>query len=38
VAPRAKKWCGRDYGVVAAAGGTQLIVPESYSSLLVEQR
>lgn len=38
VAPRAKKWFGREFGVMAMAGGRQLIVPESYSSLLVEQR
>jgi hypothetical protein len=37
VAPRAKKWFGREFGVMAMAGGKQLIVPESYRSLLVEQ-
>lgn len=37
VAPRAKKWYGVEFGVMAMAGGGQLIVPESYSYLLVEQ-
>ena len=36
VAPRAKKWFGQEFGVVAAGGGEQLIIPESYSFLLVE--
>jgi hypothetical protein len=36
VAPRAKKWFGQEFGVMAAGGGVQLIIPESYSSLLVE--
>jgi len=38
VAPRAKKWFGQECGVMAMAGGGQLIIPESYSNLLVEQR
>jgi hypothetical protein len=38
VAPRAKKWYGREFGVMALGGGTQLIIPQSYSSLLVEPR
>jgi len=38
VAPRAKKWFGQEFGVMAMAGGGQLIIPESYSNLLVEQR
>lgn len=38
VAPRAKKWYGREFGVMAIGGGGQLIVPESYSHLMVEQR
>jgi len=39
VAPRAKKWFpGKEFGVMAAGGGGQLIIPESYSSLLVEER
>lgn len=38
VAPRARKWFGRDYGVMVSGGGGQLIIPESYSHLLVEQR
>ncbi len=36
VAPRAKKWFGREFGVMAAGGGAQLIIPESCSRLLVE--
>jgi hypothetical protein len=36
LAPRAKKWFGREFGVMAAGGGGQLIIPESYSHLLVE--
>jgi hypothetical protein len=36
VSPRAKK--GHEFGVMAMGGGGQLIIPESYSSLLVEQR
>jgi hypothetical protein len=36
VAPRAKKWFGQEFGVLVAGGGGQLIIPESYSSLLVE--
>jgi hypothetical protein len=38
VAPRAKKWYGKEFGVMAMAGGAQLIIPQSYSHLLVEQR
>ena len=40
VAPRSKKWYGAEFptGVLAAGGGAQLIIPESYSHLLVEQR
>jgi hypothetical protein len=38
VTPRAKKWFGREFGVLAAAGGAQLIVPQSASHLLVEDR
>src|SRR5262245_32966088 len=38
MAPRAKKWFGQEFGVQAAGGGGQLIIPESYSSLLVEAR
>lgn len=34
--PRAKKWFGKEFGVIVAGGGGQLIIPESYSSLLVE--
>ena len=37
VAPRAKKWFGKEFGVMVAGGGGQLVVPESYSHLLVEQ-
>jgi hypothetical protein len=29
---------GKEFGVMAMAGGAQLIVPESYSHLLVEER
>ena len=36
VSPRAKKWFGKEFGVMASGGGGQLIVPESYSELLVE--
>ena len=35
--PRAKKWFGQEFGVMAAGGGAQLIIPESYSNLLVEE-
>jgi hypothetical protein len=38
IAPRAQKWFGKEFGVMAMAGGQQLIVPASYSTLLVEQR
>jgi hypothetical protein len=34
--PRAKKWFGNEFGVFVAGGGSQLIIPESYSHLLVE--
>ena len=37
VTPRAKKWFGREFGVMAAAGDRQLIIPESQSRLLVEE-
>ena len=37
VAPRAKKWFGKEFGVMTLAGGSQLIIPQSYSHLLVEQ-
>jgi hypothetical protein len=38
VAPRAKKWFGREheFGVMVRGGGAQLIIPESYNTLLVE--
>jgi hypothetical protein len=36
VAPRAKKWFGKEFGVMVMGGGGQLIIPESYSALLVE--
>jgi hypothetical protein len=38
--PRARKWFGaeRDFGMMAMAGGQQLIIPASSSHLLVEQR
>jgi hypothetical protein len=38
--PRARKWFGeeRDFGVMAMAGGQQLIIPSSYSHMLIEQR
>ena len=36
VAPRAHKWFGRAFGVIATGGGRQLIIPESYSKVLVE--
>ncbi|HXI19618.1 MAG TPA: hypothetical protein VNH46_00950 [Gemmatimonadales bacterium] len=35
VSPRAKKWFGQEFGVLAPGGGGQLIIPESYSELLV---
>jgi hypothetical protein len=38
MAPRAKKWFSREFGVMATGGGGQLIVPESSSHLLVEER
>lgn len=37
VTPRAKKWFGQEFGVMAAGGGGQLIIPGSYSHLLVEE-
>jgi hypothetical protein len=37
-APRARKWFGQEFGVMVAGGGGQLIIPESYSRLLVEDR
>lgn len=36
MAPRAKKWFGADFGVMVAGGGGQLIIPDSFSTLLVE--
>ncbi|MCA9132830.1 MAG: hypothetical protein KDA45_06735 [Planctomycetales bacterium] len=36
-APRAKKWFGQEFGVVVSGGGGQLIIPQSYSTLLVEE-
>jgi hypothetical protein len=36
-APRAKKWFGQEFGVMATGGGGQLIIPESHSNLLVEE-
>ena len=33
---RAKKWFGVEFGVMAAGGGAQLIIPESYNKLLVQ--
>ena len=35
-APRAQKWFGKEFGVMVAGGGGQLIIPESHSALLVE--
>jgi hypothetical protein len=37
-APRARKWFGQEFGVMVLGGGGQLIIPESYSQLLVEDR
>ena len=37
VAPRAKKWFGQEFGVMTIGGGGQLIVPESYSHLVIEE-
>jgi hypothetical protein len=37
-APRAKKWFGQEFGVIVGGGGAQLIIPESYGNLLVEDR
>jgi hypothetical protein len=37
VAPRAKKWFGQEFGVMAMGGGGQLIIPESNRTLLVEE-
>ncbi len=34
--PRAKKWFANEFGVMVQGGGGQLIIPESYSNLLVE--
>lgn len=36
ISPRAKKWFGKEFGVMVPGGGGQLIIPESYSDLLVE--
>jgi hypothetical protein len=38
VAPRAKRWFGKEFGVMATGGGEQLIVPESYNNLVVEEQ
>lgn len=38
ITPRAKKWFGKEFGVMVLGGGGQLIIPESYSNLLVEER
>jgi hypothetical protein len=38
VSPRAQKWFGKEFGVMAMAGGAQLIIPQSFSHLLVEER
>ncbi len=38
MAPRAQKWFGKEFGVMVLGGGGQLIIPESYSNLLVEAR
>lgn len=38
VAPRAQKWFGKEFGVMVLGGGGQLIIPESSSNLLVEER
>lgn len=38
LAPRAKKWFGKEFGVLAIGGGSQLIIPHSVSHLLVEER
>jgi len=35
--PRAKKWFGKEFGVMVLGGAQQLIIPESYSHLLVER-
>jgi hypothetical protein len=37
VAPRAKKWFGQEFGIMVTGGGGQLIIPDSYSNLLVEE-
>jgi hypothetical protein len=34
--PRARKWFGKEFGVMASAGAGQLIIPQSVSHLLVE--
>ena len=36
VAPRAQKWFGKEFGVMVLGGGQQLIIPESFSHLLIE--
>ena len=38
VALRSKKWFGREFGVVVSGGAGQLIIPQSYSHLLLEER
>jgi hypothetical protein len=36
--PRAQKWFGKEFGVMVLGGGQQLIIPDSFSSLVVAQR
>ena len=38
MSPRARKWFGKEFGIMVSGGGGQLLIPESYSSLLVEER
>lgn len=38
VTPRAQNWFGKEFGVMVAGGGLQLVIPESFSHLLVEAR
>src|SRR5690606_19946909 len=35
--PRSQKWFGKEFGVMVQGGGGQLIIPESYSHLLIEE-
>lgn len=37
VTPRARKWFGKEFGVLASGGAGQLIIPQSFRHLLVEQ-